>query len=99
MQIQPLQNNLLIHMCQLDEPRENIIALPDHVRPEDIARYPYGDVISCGPDCKFISPGDKILFLAGNAIGFEHPTTPVYILPESCVLARYIPDETPSILS
>jgi len=82
LKITPCKSYLLIEINEL--PTENIVALPGGAH-----RFPYGDVLAVGPECKFTKVGDKVLFMAGNAIQFNHPEGDYFILHEDSVMGKY----------
>jgi co-chaperonin GroES (HSP10) len=82
LKIIPQQRYLLIEINEL--PTEELVAMP-----EGAHRFPYGDVLAVGPDCKFTKVGDKVLFMAGNVIQFNHPEGDYFILSEDAVMGKY----------
>lgn len=84
MTIQPTQYYLLIEMRDLKADTKIVL-------PEGLRRQPHGLVLATGPDCKFCTAGDLVLFLPQNLIGFEGQEE--FILPESAVFAKFQPDD------
>lgn len=77
----PTQYYILVEIKDVES--ESPIVRPDASGPSQ----PYGLVISCGPDCKFVEVGDKVCFLPQNMIGFENAKNLV-IIPETSVFAK-----------
>ncbi len=88
MQIIPQQNYLLIRVH--DAPSDSSIELPSGLQ-----REPYGEVILAGPDCIFVQPGDKILYMpSALLVGFDQHTDPRFIISEGSVFAKCDPEAT-----
>lgn len=86
MHIQPTQFYCLIRLHE-DKPLSGL-QLPDN----HSLQNPHGEVIRLGPDCKLVSVNDRVLFMPENAIQFDKDGDlpgPVYIIPESCIFAKY----------
>lgn len=87
MKIIPLQGFILVRMQNL--PTEGGIELPQGTVIE-----PYGVIVAVGPQVVNHKIGDKILFLAQNAIGHDKGGDERYIIPQSCIYATCDPDQT-----
>lgn len=83
MTVRPAQAFLLVEIRDA-APDSGIVRL-------DGPAEPYGFVLACGPDCKFVVAGDRILFLPDNMLGFEGSKN--VIVPETAVFAKLKEDE------
>lgn len=89
MQIQPTQNFLA---CQLiDTAGDGSILIPEDANPVQ----PHALVLKAGPDCKFVQPTNRVLFLPQNMMAMYGPSADkTFFLPETAVYAFYLGEET-----
>jgi hypothetical protein len=81
MKLIPQQYYLLIRIC--DTKADSKIITVNGTAPKVM---PFGEVLAVGPDCKFVKPGDKVLFNLENMIGFE--TLKQFLIAEGGVFAK-----------
>ena len=87
MKIIPTQNYILVRM-------HDISSDSDIQLPEGLQREPYGEVVLCGPECKFTKPGQTVLFHPLSIIGFDKGGDARYIVSEGSVFAICDPEVT-----
>lgn len=85
MTIQPTYSNVLVEMH--DAKTTTDLILPQSAK----AILPYGLVIACGPDCKIVKFGQKVLFNFGLGQPYgTHPNDKKLLINEGLIEAFYI---------
>lgn len=84
--IKPLKNNVLIKRCKPAETSHGGIVLPPHYR-ETIPRY---EVVSVGPKCSTLKPGDIVLNPENEGQALKYAGQPYVLVNENRIPAKEI---------